>query len=79
MQRGSLAMVSRQEGPAVWQFRWSEKGLHGERVQKKRVIGSVERYPDKNAARSAITVLLAEINSGFVKEPVDADKLPKAS
>ena len=56
-------MVSRQEGPAVWQFRWSEQGLHGERVQRKRVIGSIERYPDKNAAHSAITVLLAEINS----------------
>jgi len=63
MQRGSLAMVSRKEGPAVWQFRWSEKGLYGARVQRKRVIGSVERYPDEKAARSAITVLLAEINS----------------
>lgn len=25
MQRGSFAMVIRKEGPAVWQFRWSEK------------------------------------------------------
>jgi hypothetical protein len=32
MQRGSLAMVTRKEGPAVWQFRWSEKGLDGDRV-----------------------------------------------
>jgi hypothetical protein len=29
MQRGSLALVSRKEGPDVWQFRWSEKDLHG--------------------------------------------------
>jgi hypothetical protein len=29
MQRGSLTRVSRKEGPAVWQFRWSEKDLHG--------------------------------------------------
>jgi len=29
MQRGSLALVSRKEGPDVWQFRWSEKHLHG--------------------------------------------------
>lgn len=63
MQQGSLAMVSRKEGPAVWQFRWSEKDLHGARVQRKRVIGSAERYPNEAAARSAITVLLAEINS----------------
>ena len=63
MQRGSLAMVSRKEGPAVWQFRWSEKGLCGVRVQRKRVIGTIDRYPNETAARSAITVLLAEINS----------------
>jgi integrase len=63
MQHGSLAMVSRKEGPTVWQFRWSEKDLHGARVQRKRVIGSVERYPNEAAARYAVTVLLAEINS----------------
>ena len=63
MQRGSLAMVSRKKAPGVWQFRWSEKDLHGVRVQRKRVIGSVERYPDEAAARSAVTILLAEINS----------------
>jgi len=63
MQRGSLAMVIRKEGPAVWQFRWSEKGLCGVRIQRKRVIGSIDRYPNETAARSAVTVLLAEINS----------------
>jgi len=42
MQRGSLAMVSRKEAPSVWQLRWSEKNLHGVRVQRKRAIGSVE-------------------------------------
>src|SRR6266481_1354192 len=67
MQRGSLAMVSRKEAPGVWQFRWSEKDLHGVRVQRKRVIGSAERYPNEAAARSAVTVLLAEINSDKVR------------
>jgi hypothetical protein len=42
MQRGSLAIVSRKEGPAVWQFRWSEKDLQRDRVQRKRVIGTVD-------------------------------------
>jgi hypothetical protein len=37
MQRGSLAIGSRKEGSAVWQFRWSEKDLHWDRVQRKRV------------------------------------------
>ena len=63
MQHGSLAMVSRKDGPAVWQFRWSEKDLHGSRVQRKRVIGTVERYRDEAAARAAVTVLLQELNS----------------
>src|SRR5438105_12725072 len=62
MQHGSLALVSRKEGPAVWQFRWSEKDLHGTRVQRKRVIGTIERYLDE-----AIAVLLAEINSDKVR------------
>ena len=52
MQRGSLALVSRKEGPDVWQFRWSEKDLHGVRVQRKRVIGTVERYPAGAGART---------------------------
>ena len=43
MQLGSPARVSRKEGPAVWQFRWSEKGLHGTRIQRKRVIGTEGR------------------------------------
>jgi integrase len=60
-------MVSRKDGPGVWQFRWSEKDLHGTRVQRKRVIGSVERYPNEAAVRSAISVLLTEINSDKVR------------
>jgi integrase len=63
MQRRSLAMVIRKEGPAVCQFRCSEKGLCRVRVQRKRVTGTIERNPNETAARSAITVLLAEINS----------------
>jgi hypothetical protein len=64
MQHGSLALVSRKEGPAVWQFRWTEKDLRGARFQRKRVIGTVERYPDEIAARAATALLLAEANSG---------------
>jgi hypothetical protein len=60
MQGGSLALVSRKEGLDVWQFRWSEKDLHGARIQWKTVIGTVERYPDGAAARTAMTIVLAE-------------------
>lgn len=67
MQRGSLAIVSRKEGPAVWQFRWSEKDLYGLRVQRKRVIGTVVRYPDEAAARTAMAIFLADLNSEKVR------------
>ena len=56
--------MSRKEGPDVWQFRWSEKDLHGARIQRKRVIGTVQRYPDEPAVRTAMAVFLAELNSG---------------
>jgi integrase len=51
----------------MWQFRWSEKDLHGTRVQQKRVIDTVERYPDEAAARTTMAVFLAELNSEKVR------------
>jgi integrase len=59
-----FGITESQRGPDVWQFRWSEKDLHGARIQRKRVIGTVERYPDGAAARAAMTIVLAELNSG---------------
>ena len=55
--------MNRKDGPAVWQFRWSEKDSCGARVQRKRAIGTVERYPNEAAVRSAVAVLLTELNS----------------
>jgi integrase len=67
MQNGSLTRVSRKTGPTVWQFRWSEKDQSGARVQRKRVIGTIERYPDEAAARTVTVGLLAELNSEKVR------------
>src|SRR5258707_8099702 len=63
MQRGSISRNSRKQGPDVWQFRWSERGVHGERICRKRVIGTVAEYADADAARRAVAGLLREINS----------------
>ena len=62
MQHGSLTTKSRLEGPDVWQFRWSEKGPHGTRVYRKRVIGTIEQYPDAEAARHVVSGLITEVN-----------------
>src|SRR5215469_17876322 len=62
MQHGSLATRTRLEGPDIWEFRWSEKGPHGKRVYRKRVIGTVDQYPDMDAARVSVAALIAEVN-----------------
>ena len=62
MQRGSLTIRNRLEGPNVWEFRWSEKGPQGKRVYRKSVIGTVDRYPDSESARAAVAGLIAEVN-----------------
>ena len=63
MQQGSIIQTVRKQGPNVWSFRWSEKNRKGRRVYRKRVIGTIEQYPDANAARAAAGALLAQINA----------------
>jgi integrase len=60
MQRGSLIRSERKQGPAVWQFRWSDKGPDGRRIYRKRVIGTVDEYVDPEAARRLVKVLISE-------------------
>jgi hypothetical protein len=44
-------------------FRWSEKDTDGKRIYRKRVIGTVEEFPDSEAARCSIAKLIATVNS----------------
>jgi integrase len=62
MQHGSLTKRNRLEGPDVWEFRWSEKGPDGNRLYRKQVIGTVDRYPDAESARAVVAGLIAEVN-----------------
>ena len=62
MQQGSLTTKSRLKGPDVWQFRWSEKTPNGRRVYRKRVIGTLEKYPEAESARNAVSGLISEVN-----------------
>jgi integrase len=72
MQQGSVIQTSRKEGPNIWQFRWSEKDLNGQRVYRKRVIGTVEQYADADAVRRAASALISEVNLGSHKNRVGA-------
>jgi integrase len=59
MQQGSIIRCERKHGPAVWQFRWSETGPQGQRVYRKRVVGTIEEYVDSEAVRESVKVLIA--------------------
>jgi len=60
MQHGSLIRSIRKHGPDVWQFRWSETDGNGQRVYRKRVIGTVEQYSDAVEARRFAAGILAK-------------------
>lgn len=62
MQHGSLETKSRFERPDVWQFRWSENDPNGRRIYRKKVIGTVEEYPEAESARNAVSGLISEVN-----------------
>jgi integrase len=57
------ATKHRREGPDVWQFRWSETRLDGKRSYHKKIVGTVEQYPDEDAARRSVVGLVSELNA----------------
>ena len=65
MQQGSIIQAARKQGPNVWLFRWSEKSRNGRRVYRKRVIGTIEQYPNGEAARVAAAALPTQLNADF--------------
>jgi len=65
MQQGSIIRSERKHGPDVWQFRWSEIGPKGQRVYRKRVVGTVDDYPDSEAVRESV--------QGLVTKPIVVD------
>lgn len=67
MQQGSIIKAERKHGPAVWQFRWSETGPQGQRVYRKRVVGTIEDYADSEAVRAAFWSLIAKPTSGVLQ------------
>ena len=63
MQRGCMQRNSRKKGPDVWQFRWSETRLDGKRFYHKKIVATVEQYPDEDAARRSVVGLVSELNA----------------
>ncbi len=46
MQHGCMERLNRKQGPQVWQFRRSEIDPRGKRLYHKKIVGTVEHYPD---------------------------------
>jgi len=65
MQQGSLSRSSRKRGPDVCQFRWADRGPLGERIYRRRVIGTLCQFPD--SARKSLAGLVTEINMNILK------------
>src|SRR5215472_3026441 len=63
MQHGCMERLNRKRGPEAWQFRWSVTNPDGKRLYHKKIVGTVEQYPDENAARRSVVGLVLEINT----------------
>jgi integrase len=60
-QKGSLTKEKRAKGHPVWIFRWRESGPHGERVQRKVILGDIKQYPSKTMAERAAAFLRLDL------------------
>jgi integrase len=75
-QSGSLTKEKRKAGPPVWIFRWRENAPDG-RVNRKVVVGTVEQFPTKTAARKATELLRANAIADNPAVPVTVTQLVK--
>lgn len=63
MQNGSVIRRTRKRHSDIWQFRWWDTTADGNRVYRRREIGTVEQIPDLEAARKAARLLVPELNA----------------
>ena len=56
IQRGGVNFDVSSSGKKIWVFRWRETRTDGRRVQRKKVIGTLEEYPTKKAAENTARV-----------------------
>ena len=75
-QSGSLSREARKADPEVWIFRWRENAAEG-RVYRKVVVGTVEQFPTKAAAKRAVETLRSTINAANAAVPLTVRQLAK--
>ena len=67
-QNGSLKLMPRKAGPAVWVYRWRETNEDGERQLRKKIIGTATQYPTKALASTAVESLKSSVNRAGVQK-----------
>ena len=50
-------------GNDVWQFRWRDTNDERHRVQRSRIIGTVDEYPTEKPAQRAVDAIRLEVNA----------------
>jgi integrase len=63
-QNGCVSTATNGSGIPVWIFRWYETQPEGERIRRKKQIGTLDQYRTKAAAEKAAIGLRLAINSG---------------
>lgn len=61
-QHGCISREGRSNGPDVWIFRWRETSPNGQSVNRKVVVGTVERYSTRSAAQKAADAIRIHVN-----------------
>jgi integrase len=63
MQNGSIIRRPRKNHSDIWQFRWWERSSEGNKVYRRRLIGTTDQIPDLEAARKAARLLVPDLNA----------------
>jgi integrase len=63
MQNGSVIRRARKKHSNIWQFRWWERSPEGNKVYRRRLIGTTDQIPDLEAARKAARLLILDLNA----------------
>lgn len=67
-QGGCLRCTKRKAGPDRWEFLWREKDESGVVRRRTAIVGTLEQYPDEQAALSAVNGLRMQINADLFRQ-----------
>jgi hypothetical protein len=73
-QRGSLSVMKRKSLPDAWFFRYYT-AENGQRVYKRKFVGTVIDLPKRKDAEKAVTQLRVDVNEGAAFAPLNFEQL----